>query len=66
MTRLDVQGMTCSHCSAAVKRALEAVPGVESATVDLDAGHASVTGSAPVDALIAAVVDEGYQAAPAA
>jgi 3-oxoacyl-(acyl-carrier-protein) synthase/DNA-binding FrmR family transcriptional regulator/copper chaperone CopZ len=37
MTRLDVQGMTCSHCSAAVQRALEAVPGVESATVDLDA-----------------------------
>ena len=66
MTRLDVQGMTCSHCSAAVKRALESVPGVESATVDLDAGHAAVTGSAPIDALIAAVVDEGYQAAPAA
>jgi copper chaperone len=65
MTRLDVQGMTCNHCSAAVKRALEAVPGVESAAVDLDAGHASVIGSAPIDALVKAVVDEGYQATPA-
>jgi copper chaperone len=65
MTRLDVQGMTCGHCSAAVKRALEAVPGVESATVDLDAGSAIVSGSAPVDALISAIGDEGYTATPA-
>jgi len=65
MTRLDVQGMTCGHCSAAVKRALEAVPGVDSATVDLDAGSATVAGSAPVDALIEAIGAEGYKAAPA-
>lgn len=66
MTRLDVQGMTCGHCSAAVKRALEAVPGVESASVDLEAGSATVTGSAPVDALLKAVADEGYSASPVA
>lgn len=65
MTRLDVQGMTCGHCSAAVKRALEGVPGVDSALVDLEAGRATVTGSAPVEALITAVVDEGYTATPA-
>lgn len=66
MTRLDVQGMTCGHCSAAVKRALEAVPGVESASVDLEAGSATVAGSAPVDALLKAVADEGYSASPVA
>jgi copper chaperone len=65
MTRLDIEGMTCSHCSAAVQRALEAVPGVEVATVDLDAGTASVEGDAPLDALLKAVADEGYRASPA-
>lgn len=65
MTRLDVQGMTCNHCSAAVQRALEAVPGVQHATVDLAAGSATVEGNAPVDALVKAISDEGYTAAPA-
>jgi len=62
MTRLDVHGMTCGHCTAAVQRALEAVPGVESASVDLDAGTATVAGNAPVAALIEAVNAEGYAA----
>ncbi len=65
MTRLDIEGMTCSHCSAAVQRALEAVPGVEVATVDLEAGSATVQGDAPLDALMKAVADEGYRATPA-
>ena len=66
MTELTITGMTCGHCSAAVKKALEKVAGVASADVDLAAGRAKVAGSAPVAALIAAVQDEGYQAAPAA
>ena len=66
MTELQITGMTCGHCTAAVKKALEKVAGVASADVDLAAGRAKVSGTAPVDALIAAVVDEGYQAVPAA
>jgi copper chaperone len=66
MTELTITGMTCGHCSAAVKKALEKVAGVSSADVDLAAGRAKVSGSAPVAALVAAVQDEGYQAAPAA
>ena len=63
MTRLNVTGMTCGHCEAAVKKALEAVPGVTAVTrVDRNAGVAEVEGAADVSALIAAVVEEGYQA----
>ena len=63
MTRLNVKGMTCGHCEAAVKKALEAVPGVTAVTrVDRNAGVAEVEGAADVSALIAAVVEEGYQA----
>ncbi|NLG07869.1 MAG: heavy-metal-associated domain-containing protein [Deinococcales bacterium] len=66
MTELKIEGMSCSHCSAAVKRALEGVDGVTTAEVDLQAGRATVQGSAPVAELVAAVAEEGYTATPAA
>ncbi len=62
MTNLKVEGMTCHHCVAAVTKALESVDGVRSAKVDLDAGRAVVDGAADVQAMIAAVQEEGYQA----
>lgn len=65
MTELNITGMTCDHCQRAVKGALESVEGVQSASVDLDVGLACVDGEVDMDALIAAVEEEGYQAAPA-
>jgi copper chaperone len=64
MTELNITGMTCDHCQRAVKGALEAVEGVQSASVDLDTGVARVDGEADLNALVAAVEEEGYQAAP--
>ena len=46
---LHVEGMMCAHCEATVKKALEAVDGVESAAADHTAGTASVTLSKAVD-----------------
>jgi copper chaperone len=66
MTELKIDGMTCGHCVAAVKTALEKVPGVTAAQVELASGRARVEGEPALDALLAAVQDEGYQAAPAA
>jgi copper chaperone len=60
MIELKVDGMTCGHCSAAVQRALEAVAGVVAVRVDREQGRAWVEGNSDVDALIAAVVEEGY------
>ncbi len=40
---LKVEGMMCAHCEARVKKALEALPGVESAVADHEAGTAVVT-----------------------
>jgi len=61
--KLDVTGMTCDHCVRAVRQALAAVPGVSRVVqVDRERGAAIVEGDAAVEALIAAVVDEGYQA----
>ncbi|MCR5808734.1 MAG: heavy metal translocating P-type ATPase [Clostridiales bacterium] len=60
---LKVEGMMCPHCEARVKKALEAVPGVESAAADHNAGTAEVTLSAPVsdEALRAAVEAQDYK-----
>jgi copper chaperone len=63
---LTIEGMTCGHCSAAVKQALESVDGVHEASVDLEAGRAVVRGDAEVGALVRAVEEEGYRAALAA
>ena len=63
LLRLEVRGMSCGNCSAAVTRALEAVPGVKKARVSLDPGRAEVKGKA-LDgaALVRAVEDAGFEA----
>ena len=60
---LKVEGMMCTHCEARVKKALEAVPGVESAVADHVAGNAVVTLSTSVEdeALRAAVEAQDYK-----
>ena len=62
ITVLKIDGMTCGHCVSAVTKALEAVPGVESADVVLADGRATVLHEGVVGALVAAVEDEGYEA----
>ena len=57
---LHITGMSCGHCVAAVTQALKAVPGTQDAQVDLASGRATVQGSAPPEALVKAVADEGY------
>ncbi len=60
-----VQGMTCAGCAAAVQRAVESQPGVQSAAVSVTEGRATVTGTAlDPDALIKAIQDKGYSAEP--
>jgi copper chaperone len=62
VTNLKVTGMTCNHCIARAKKALESVSGVDSVEVTLEPGAAKVTGSVAHDALIAAVKEAGYEA----
>ena len=59
---ISIEGMMCTHCEAAVKKALEALPEVTEAVVSHTAGTAVVTLSAPVDdaALKAAVEAKDY------
>lgn len=61
--QLDVSGMTCNHCRAAVAQALTKVPGVSHVSVDLATGRATITTDSGDDAaLVAAVEAQGYGA----
>ena len=64
MMILKVEGMTCGHCVGRVQKALDAVPGVIGAKVDLDSGTAEIrTGAGTGAAVLAEIVTEaGYPA----
>lgn len=66
MLTLKVDGMTCGHCARAVMRALEALPAVERAVVDLEAGEVAVEGRAEEATVRAAIEKAGYAVRPAA
>ncbi|MBE7005115.1 MAG: heavy metal translocating P-type ATPase [Ruminococcaceae bacterium] len=60
---LDVEGMMCQHCEARVKKALEAVEGVVSATASHESNTAVVetNGSVAPESLKAAVEAQDYK-----
>lgn len=58
-----VQGMSCGHCVRAVTQALQAVDAAAQVEVDLASGRVSVQSSQPAEVLLAAIRDEGYEAA---
>lgn len=54
-----IEGMSCGHCSAAVKKALEGIAGVSDVTVDLEGKKATATVADTVsDAAIRDAIDE--------
>ncbi|MCG9895785.1 MAG: heavy-metal-associated domain-containing protein [Fimbriimonadaceae bacterium] len=66
IARLQVSGMSCQNCVRHVREALLSVPGVASAEVSLEAGSAEIVHEdADIQAMIAALEDEGYPAAQA-
>jgi copper chaperone CopZ len=66
---LEIGGMGCDACVRTVTQALEEVPGVVRAEVDLAAGRAIVRGDLGPDGaakLVSAVEEAGYSAKLAA
>ncbi|HMJ90241.1 MAG TPA: cation-translocating P-type ATPase [Candidatus Acidoferrum sp.] len=65
-TELRVRGMTCQNCARHVREALQAVPGVTQAAVDLEAESAGIRWSdeaqPDIEAAVQAVVEAGYEA----
>lgn len=60
--QLLINGMSCASCVSRVQKALQAVPGVTQARVNLAERTALVMGSAPAAELVSAVEHAGYGA----
>lgn len=60
---LKVKGMTCDHCKRAVEGALQDVPNITKATVDLAKGEVTVemSGAVSREALREAIDEAGYE-----
>ncbi len=66
---IPVHGMMCGHCENAVKKALESVEGVRESIVSHEKAVAEVVFDAKkvnMEALVAAVIKEGYTVTPPA
>ncbi|MBR2890326.1 MAG: heavy metal translocating P-type ATPase [Oscillospiraceae bacterium] len=59
-TVIKVEGMMCKHCKAHVEKACKGVAGTVDAVVDLAAKNVTVTGTASLEALKAAITEAGY------
>jgi heavy metal translocating P-type ATPase len=65
--RFQLKGLSCASCAGRVERAIAAVPSVESVDVNFATSLATVTfrGQPEPDAVVHAVQQAGYEAAPA-
>jgi len=59
--RVDIEGMTCNHCEAAVQRGLQALDGTENVTVDLTLGNAVIKGNVDVEEIESCIEGMGYK-----
>ena len=60
---LNIEGMTCDHCTKTISKALTGLDGIEKVTVNLDTGRASVEfdpSKVLLDNMRAAVKEAGY------
>ena len=62
MKQFDVTGMSCAACSARVEKAVSALSGVSSCSVNLLTNSMNVEGTATNEDIISAVASAGYGA----
>jgi copper chaperone len=58
--KILIEGMSCNHCVAHVKEALEGLEGVTSVEVNLEGKYATVETNVSNDVLKDAIEEEGY------
>ena len=64
MPEIEVKGMSCGHCAAAVTKALTSLPGITQVQVDLDGGRVTYQsqGQASREDVVRAIKAAGYEA----
>ena len=61
MAKVTIKGMSCQHCVASVKEALENIPGIKSVDVNLDKGVANYQGDVSEDSIEQAIKKIGFE-----
>jgi copper chaperone len=62
-TTIEIRGMSCGHCVAAVAGALSGLPGVKNVQVSLERGEATFDEETPVsrERIRKAITEAGYE-----
>lgn len=58
--KIQIEGMSCNHCVAHVKEALEAIQGITLVEVSLQDKCAMISGEAAEEVIKEAIDDAGY------
>lgn len=58
--KINIEGMSCGHCVAHVKEALEELKGVSSVEVSLEGKNATIETTLDNNILISAIDEAGY------
>jgi copper chaperone CopZ len=61
MTTVKIKGMTCQHCVASTKEALEKIPGIQDVHVDLDNNQATYSGDVDDNVVRQAITKIGFE-----
>lgn len=55
---ISIEGMHCQHCSAAVTKALESLPGTSNVAVSLEKGQAQLEAGTNSDAALREAIED--------
>ncbi len=61
MATVSIKGMSCSHCVASTKKALEEIPGISNVVVDLQKGEATYDGDVDTGIVKEAITTIGFE-----
>jgi copper chaperone len=61
MTSVKINGMSCQHCVASTRNALEAIEGISNVEIDLDRGTATFDGSVSPEVVSQAIAAIGFE-----
>jgi copper chaperone len=61
MATVSIKGMSCPHCVASTKKALEEIPGVSNVIVDLAKAEVSYDGDVDKEVVSDAITKIGFE-----
>jgi copper chaperone len=63
--KIKIDGMSCNHCKMAVEKVLSRFQGIDSFSVNLEKGEATIIGNPDLEIVVNEINKLGYRAAPA-